>query len=109
MRKLLWLSLLGLLTLSPVAGQCAASGAPYTGAESAPRHAFGPDGEGKGSSEKRMPTTRMDAYGNPITGEMEAAAPRERPSAGAYGGYGAKTRPSRPLPAVEGPPKWDFR
>ena len=102
-------ALAGLLALAyPAAGAAGTSGAPYSGLEGGPRHAFGPDSEGNGKADRRAPIP-TDAYVNPITGEGAASAPRERPGAGAYGGYGRRPGASRPLPSVEGPAKWHFR
>ena len=93
---------------SPSVGAAGTSDAPYSGLEGGPRHAFGPDSEGTGKGDKRVPIP-TDAYGNPVTGEDAEVARRDRPSAGAYGGYGKQSGTSRPLPSVEGPAKWHFR
>lgn len=97
-----------LVLVAPAVGVAGLSDAPYSGLEDGPRHAFGPDSEGIGKADKRVPIP-TDAYGNPVTGEDAVAVPRDRPSAGAYGGYGKQSRTSRPLPSVEGPAKWHFR
>lgn len=52
----------------------------------------------------------VDAYGNPVVPEEEKKKPCVRPSAGAYGGYGAKVQQERPLPDPdrETDPMWTF-
>lgn len=70
---------------------------------------YGPDVEqrtGKNIPQTSMP---MDAYGNPVTGEIPEQAPRQRPRSGAYGGYGGEQKSTpRPLPDVPARPKWGF-
>lgn len=72
---------------------------------------YGPDVEER-AGKNNMPQTSMpmDAYGNPISGERpEEAAPKARPGAGAYGGYGqGKKATQRPLPDPPLRPKWSF-
>ena len=54
-----------------------------------------------------------DAYGNTLDDlPPPEKTPRQRPRAGAYGGYGAAAGAERPLPdpgAPAGPPVWSFR
>lgn len=102
------LGALAVLLSAPSVCVSGPSDAPYSGMEGGPRHAFGPDSEETGKADKRVPIP-TDAYGNPLTGEEAVVAPRDRPGAGAYGGYDKRPRASRPLPTVEGPAKWHFR
>lgn len=100
-----------LLPLCPARPAMAASAstAPHTGLEGGMGRSFGPDVEqrtGKNIPQTSMP---MDAYGNPVTGEIPEQAPRQRPRSGAYGGYGKEQKSTpRPLPDVPAKPKWGF-
>lgn len=85
-----------------------ASTAPHTGLEGGQGRSYGPDIEKRSGNNIPQTSMPMDAYGNPITGEIEEQAPKQRPRAGAYGGYGRQAAPSRPLPDVPGKPKWGF-
>lgn len=109
---LVWLPLLVLmLALVPQAWAASASTAPHTGLEGGMGRSYGPDVEERvGKSNMPQTSMPMDAYGNPISGEMpQQAAPKVRPGAGAYGGYkqGPKATP-RPLPDPPARPKWSF-
>lgn len=100
---------LSALWLTDPALAASASTAPHTGLEGGMGRSYGPDVEKR--SGKNIPQTSMpmDAYGNPVTGEMEEQAPRQRPRAGAYGGYGKEPKSTpRPLPDVPAKPKWGF-
>ncbi len=66
------------------------SQAPRTGLEP-------PDAPMKGRGIPAVGTIK-DAYGNPVTPRVQEEAPRKRLPAGAYGGYGRKSAPERPLP-----------
>lgn len=107
------LIVVALHTFVPCAGAASASSPPHSGLEGGMGRAYGPDSEGRRAG-KNTPQTSVpfDAYGNPITGEVEDAPRRaERPRPGAYGGYG-KTRgakPARPLPEPEAKPQWTFK
>lgn len=96
-----------LFSVTAQARSTAPSGAPYSGLESSSRHAFGPD-IGESARRRQPPQAFSDAYGNPVTGQQEEAVPHQRPSAGAYGGYGRGKTEGRPLPQVEGPARWNF-
>ena len=52
----------------------------------------------------------LDAYGNPIVPLPDTRKRIVRPGAGAYGGYGPKEAPQRPLPDPdrETDPMWSF-
>lgn len=103
---------IGALWLTPVAARSAQS----------PRHSgLEPPGGPRqlesmpGQSPSRTAEGGMgytDAYGNTLDDRPAAEkAPRKRPRAGAYGGYGQSAK-ARPLPdpaAQDSPPVWSFK
>ncbi|MEG2172644.1 MAG: hypothetical protein RRY29_05225 [Desulfovibrionaceae bacterium] len=102
--------LLGLVCLHAGSALAAsASSAPQTGMETGHGRSYGPDVEKRSGSNVPQTSMPMDAYGNPISGEIVEQAPKQRPRAGAYGGYGKQpSAPSRPLPDLPAKPKWNF-
>lgn len=99
----------GAVFTTAAAFAASASEAPHTGLEGGHGRSFGPDVEKRSGNSLPQTSMPMDAYGNPITGEIQDAAPKQRPRAGAYGGYGKQQQaPSRPLPDVPAAPKWGF-
>lgn len=105
------IALLFFALAAPCAWAASATTAPHSGLEGGMGRSYGPDVEERAGN-KNMPQTSMpmDAYGNPISGEIpEQAAPKVRPRAGAYGGYGKTTKSTpRPLPDPPARPKWSF-